>query len=272
MNNFSNWMNGALATCRFEIQRSFSLQRLVASLVLIVFPPLMTWVIIQGGLRSPRGEVLEYVLFTIIFLVALVCLLSLLLWATPNVYGELEGKTWSFIATRPGGRISNFLGKYVTAVLVSFLTTFFALTLCVVVANRYGTLGGGSEPWEKWGILTGIFAIACVVYGAILSMIGAWFTKRAMVVGAGYLIAAETVLSMVPAVVSSFTMSYHLRRLGELWLGWFLPDEQMEYEMIFGQPGPTWFHLVCLGTALVASIVIGCLIVSNRQYAIGEET
>ena len=232
----------------------------------------MTWVIILGGLRSPNGGVLEYVLFTIIFLVALVCLLSLLLWATPNVYGELEGKTWSFIATRPNGRISNFFGKYITAVLVSFITTFFALTLCVVIADRYGTLGGGSEQRERSGTMTGIFAIACVVYGAILSMIGAWFTKRAMVVGAGYLIGAETILSMVPAVVSSFTMSYHLRRLGELWLGWFLPDEQFEYETIFGPPGPAWFHLVCLGTALVAAIIIGCLIVSNRQYAIGEET
>jgi len=267
----NKWINGALATCRFELKRSFSIQRLLSSLGLILFPPLMTWMIILGGLRSPRGEVLEYVLFTIIFLVALVCLLSLLLWATPNVHGEIEGKTWSFIAMRPGGRISNFLGKYMTAVLVSFLTTFFALTLCVVVADHYGTLGGSSEPWEKWGILTGIFAIACLVYGAILSMIGAWFTKRAMVVGAGYLIGAEAVLSMVPAVVSSFTMSYHLRRLGELWLGWFLPNEQMEYEMIFGQPGPTWFHLVCLGTAMIAALVIGCLIVMNRQYAIGEE-
>ena len=268
----NTWMTGALATCRFELQRSFSLQRLTSLLGLILFPPLMTWMIILGGLRSPQGRVLEYVLFAIIFLVALVCLLSLLLWATPNVSGELEGKTWSFIAMRPGGRISSFLGKYLTAVLVSFVTTFFSLTLCVVVASHYGALGGGSEPWEKWGILTGIFAIACLVYGAILSMIGTWFTKRAMVVGAGYLIGVETVLSMVPAVISNFTMSYHLRRLGELWLGWFLPDEQLEYEIVFGQAGPTWFHLVCLGVAMVAALVVGCVVVMNRQYAVGEET
>ena len=167
---------------------------------------------------------------------------------------------------------SSFLGKYLTAVLVSFVTTLFSLTLCVVVASHYGALGGGSEPWEKWGILTGIFAIACLVYGAILSMIGTWFTKRAMVVGAGYLIGVETVLSMVPAVISNFTMSYHLRRLGELWLGWFLPDEQLEYEIVFGQAGPTWFHLVCLGVAMVAALVVGCVVVMNRQYAVGEET
>lgn len=268
-----NWINGALATCRFELTRSFSVQRLASSLGLILFPPLMLWVFIAGALRtSVAGEVLEFVLFTLIFLVALVCLLSLLLWATPNVHGELEGKTWSFIAMRPGGRIANFLGKYLLAVIVSFLISFFSLTLCVIIAERNGVLGTGSEPWERWGILTGIFAIACVIYGAILSMIGAWFTKKAMVVGAGFLLAGETILSLIPAVVSSFTMSYHLRRLGELWLGWFLPDEQAEYEMLFGPPGPVWFHLLCLGTAAAIALTVGCLIVVNRQYAIGEES
>ena len=93
-----------------------------------------------------------------------------------------------------------------------------------------------------------------------------------MVVGAGYLIGAETVLSMVPAVVSSFTMSYHLRRLGEIWLGWFLPDDRVEYELVYGEPGPIWFHLVCLGSAMLVALIIGCLTVVNRQYAIGEES
>ena len=268
-----NWIIGALATFRFELTRSFSLQRLASLFGLILFPPLILWVFIIGALRTAvAGEALEFVLFTMIFLVALVCLLALLLSATPNIQGELEGKTWSFIAMRPGGRIANFLGKYLLAVFVSFLTAFFSLTLCVLIADGYGTLGRGSEPWERWGTLTGIFAIACFVYGAILSTIGARFTKKAMVVGAGFLIGAETILSVIPAVVSNFTMSYHLRRLGEMWLGWFLPDDQMEYEFIFGPPGPVWYHLVCLGGAMVAALVIGSLIVVNRQYAIGEET
>ena len=267
-----NWINGALATTRFELLRAFTAQRLSSSLALILFPPGMLWMIIRGATtnQSTMG-LLQYVLFTIIFLVALVCLLSLLLWATPNVHGELEGKTWSFIAMRPGGRISNFLGKYVAAVFVSFLTAFFSLTLCILVAHNFGSLGGDNEPWEKWGILTGIFAMSCLVYGAILSMFGAWFTKRAMVAGAGYLIGAETILSAVPAVVNKFTMSYHLRRLGEIWLGWFLPDSQIEHNMIFGEPGPVWFHLLCLGIAMVATLIVGCLIVVNRQYATGEE-
>ena len=268
-----NWIIGALATFRFELKRSFSVQRMTSMLGLILFPPVILWVFIIGSLRiSTAGDALEYVLFTLIFLVALVCLLSLLLAAAPNIQGELEGKTWGFVAMRPGGRIANFLGKYLLAVATSFTVSFFSLTLCVLIADAFGTLGVGSEPWRRWGTLTGIFAIACFVYAAILSTIGAWFTKKAMVVGAGYLIGAETVLSMVPAVVSSFTMSYHLRRLGEIWLGWFLPDDRVEYELVYGEPGPVWFHLVCLGSAMLVALIIGCLTVVNRQYAIGEES
>jgi ABC-type transport system involved in multi-copper enzyme maturation permease subunit len=269
----NNWILGAIATCRFELMRSFNAQRLAASFGLSLFPPVMLWLVILAASRSGgAANVLSYVTFTIIFLVALVCLLSLLLWATPNVHGELEGKTWSFIAMRPGGRISNFLGKYLTAVLVSFSISCLALTLCTLVADRFGTLGSGFEPWKKWGILCGIFAIASLVYGAILSAIGTIFIKRAMVVGAGFLVGVETILAAVPAVVSRFTMSYHLRRLGELWLGWFLPDSQFEYEMIFGKAGPVWFHLLCVFSAMVVALVIGMVVVSSRQYATVEET
>lgn len=263
---------GALATCQFELKRSFSLQRMTSTAGLIAFPPVMLWMVILGLTRSNEAlDGLNYVLFMIIFLVALICLLSLLLWATPIIYSELEGKTWAFIAMRPGGRISNYLGKYLTAVLVSFLTCFVSLTLCILVANHYHTMGGGGEPWEKWGILTGVFALACLAYAAILAMLGTWFTKRAMVVGAGYLIGVETVLSAVPAIVGKFTMSYHLRSLGELWLGELWPDSRAGNEMLYGPAGPVWMHLTVLGSATIIALVIGCLIVVNRQYVVESD-
>ena len=72
----------------------------------------------------------------ILLLVGLVTVLSLLLWATPNVHSELEGKSWVFIASRPGGRISNFLGKYMAAVYSSFLVSWASATLQVAYLNR----------------------------------------------------------------------------------------------------------------------------------------
>ena len=40
------WFNGALATCLFELRRSFTVQRTAVSLVLAAFPPLMVTLLI----------------------------------------------------------------------------------------------------------------------------------------------------------------------------------------------------------------------------------
>ena len=164
------------------------------------------------------GIVQSFVPFAIVFLVSLVCLLSLLLWATPNVYSELEGKSWSFIASRPGGRISIYLGKFLASVFVSFGICLVAMSLSVLVADRLLSLPGAQRLWIS---LCGIYLLACFVYGAIFSMLGTLFYKRAMVVAAGYLIGSEMFLATVPAVISKLTMRYHLQELGISWIGFF---------------------------------------------------
>ena len=35
----NQWLNGALATCTFELRRSFTIQRTAVSAVLALFPP-----------------------------------------------------------------------------------------------------------------------------------------------------------------------------------------------------------------------------------------
>ena len=271
------WFNNAIATCQFELLRSLTLQRIGAMIMLTLFPPLMLLLVITNPAGDSRvdevfSRVLPFMTFAVVFLVALVCLLSLLLWATPNVQSELEGKSWSFVAVRPGGRIGSFLGKFLTAVLVSWTVSTIAATGCVLVANRYSAFGSGTETLQTWGTMIGIFSIACLVYGAIFSMLGTIFSKRAMVVSAGYLIGVEVLLSLVPAIVSRFTMSYHLRRLGEIWLGWFLPIPEVDHTMTFGSPGPVWMHLTCLGGAFIFAILAGMIIIVNRQYIAASES
>ena len=41
-----------------------------------------------------------------------ITLFGLLLWVTPVVQAELEGRTWIYLAVRPRGRVSMLLGKY----------------------------------------------------------------------------------------------------------------------------------------------------------------
>ena len=169
------WLNGAIATCRFELQRSFTFQRTSVSLMLALFPPTMLFLLSLGTRVS--GDLTgfqDFAKLISVLLISLVCLLSQLLWATPNVYSELEGKSWGFIASRPGARISILLGKFLASFVVSFAISLLALSLCVIIADR---MLGILNPEKFWIAMSGVYLFACLAYSAIFSLIGTLFIQ-----------------------------------------------------------------------------------------------
>ena len=210
--------------------------------------------------------------FLTILLVSIVCLLSLLLWATPNVHSELEGKSWSFIASRPGGRVSVFLGKFLASFLVSFAISLIAISLCVLIANRM--LGSGN-PQRLWLSLSGVYLLGCAVYAAIFSMLGTLFIKRSMVVAAGYVIGSDFVLASIPgALINKLTIRYHLQEIGISWLGWFFPSfmPEKDYRIVYGEAWPTIWHVLIIFGITAAMLAIGGWIIVNREYITTDES
>ena len=268
-----HWIRGAQATLEFEFRRALTWNRFLVAVGLAIFPPVMLNVVVRTAFVSNSvvaADVTKYSEFAIIFLVALVCILSLLLWATPNVQSELEGKTWNFIAVRPGARIASFLGKYLLSVAISLAVSCVALAGCILVANSYQ---GFKNPLEILHSLAIIYTLACFVYGAIFSAIGTIFIKRAMVVAAGFMIGFETFLSLVPAVVSKVTMSYHLRSIGIEWIGNFLPETtDAQYNLAYGQPWPVSIHMACIVIMTLIALVVGMVVITQRQYVTSDQT
>ena len=270
------WLNGALATCSFELRRSFTIQRTAVSLVLALFPPVMLGLLIIGtamtGTDELRSTVQDFSRSITVFLVSLVCLLSLLLWATPNVYSELEGKSWSFVASRPGGRVSVFLGKFLASFIVSFAISVLAISLCVWLAK---TRLGIADPQDLWISLSGVFLLGCGVYAAVFSLIGTYFFKRSMVAAAGYLIGSEILLASIPgALINKLTIRYHLQEIGISWIGWFLPapSTEDEYRAMFGEGFNEGTHvLIVVGITLI-SLGLGVWMIVNREYITSDET
>jgi hypothetical protein len=276
-----NWFTGGWATLQFELKRSFTIQRVCVSLVLAFFPPLMVGLIF-GGTRLAENvvrddDVIEGITamqahtpFAIIFLVSLVCLLSLLLWATPNVYSELEGKSWGFLSSRPGGRMAVYIGKYLSAVLVSFAISMLAMSLSTLVTHRMNLLEDARQLWLSLSV---IYFLACLTYGAVFSMLGTIFFKRAMVLAAGYLVGSEVFLASIPAVIGKFTLRFHLQELGIRWIGFFLPVEsESEYRAIFGEALPVWVNFLALAIGAAVCLLVGAIVITHRQYITSEES
>jgi len=270
------WFNGAIATCSFELHRSFTVQRTAVSVVLALFPPAILLILIvatrlSGDARSIMA-IQDFTKLLTVFLVALACLLTTLLWATPNVYSEIEGKTWGFIASRPGGRVSVFLGKFLASFLVSFGVSVIAISLCVFLADRsFGIV----DAQRLWISVCGVFLLGSLVYSAIFSMIGTLFIKRAMVVAAGYLFGSDVILASIPgAIISKLTMRYHLQELGIAWIGWFFPSPSTEadYRNVFGDAISTWIHVVALLGIALLTLSIGGWTIVNREYITKDDS
>lgn len=278
-------MQGILATCSFELRRALTAQRLAVSTVLALFPPTMLWLLIFGAKYAQRevapdgsiiygtGSVMvDSGPFISVFLIALVLLLSLLLWATPNVYSELEGKSWTFVASRPGGRISIFLGKFLASVLMSFSISLVGVSLCVwIIQHNFGAI----EPARLWVSMNVVYFLATLVYSALFSMIGVLFVKRAMVVGAGFLIGFDVFLASLPgALINRFTVRHHLQEIGIATIGWFFPTpagSEKEYRFIYGNEWPVWIHVGIILTATVVFLAIGMKVISSREYVTSDK-
>src|SRR6186713_867278 len=96
------------ATAWFDFRRSLTVSRLSVFVVLCLFPPAILAINLYGPGRDAAPVIIGVT-------VMMVGILAELLWATPIVYGELEGKTWLFLAVRPRGIIAMLLGKYLIA-------------------------------------------------------------------------------------------------------------------------------------------------------------
>jgi hypothetical protein len=263
-------INRAIATCNFELRRAISAQRIAVSSVLILFPPVMLSLMIS--VVKVSNGVFEGTEVLIIFLISLICILSLLLWATPNVYSELEGKSWMFIASRPQGRIANVIGKFLASLIFAYAICLTSITICVLIASVF--LPFVSDPVRMWLGLNGVFFLGCVCYSAIFSLIGTIFYRRAMVIGAAYVIGFEAVIGRIPAVIGKLTASYHLQNIGIEWIG----SEQLKQNInevgFLGEIGEfsTWLHLIAVAVITIIALGAACFVIVNREYVTSDET
>lgn len=196
---------GIWACFRFECTRSFTISRLAWWSAMAVFPALLLFLIRQDSPDALKdAEGLTVVLYFLV--VRVLCPLNLLLWATPIIHAELESKTWSFLSVRPDGKSSVLLGKYLAAVAWTIGGGWVCIGLVIAL--------GPPEDAARVAMLLGkLVVLSSFAYGAVYTLLGVLFLKRAMVVTVGYTLLVEGALTVVPAVVNEFTVAYRLRTI-----------------------------------------------------------
>ncbi|MGQ9575469.1 MAG: ABC transporter permease [Thermoguttaceae bacterium] len=255
-----NLLRTVLVVLAFECRRAVALPRLLIMAALVLFPATLAAVVRYGGGDWDRKEIWTLMMF--ILVPEVVCLLGLLLWATPVIQAELEGKTWPYLATRPCGKVPILLGKYLTAVFWTAGTAWLGLlaSLGAVIPDR--DLGRGLL------VLAALVGLSCLAYGALFALLGVLFLRRGMIVAVAYTFVFEFLVSWIPAVVNQFTVQYHLRNL---LVKWMLLDSAPEDVRQMVSTAPCWQHVLILLGMTAALLTAASLVLRQRQLITAPE-
>ena len=254
-------------TADFELRHGVSTRRIAVSAVLTLFPPAMLFLILFNG--GPIALDINLVICVFVFLIGL---LSLLLWATPNVYSELESRGWIFISSRSGGRISVLLGKYIAAIFNTWVICISSVTLCLLVGDSIGNFA--QSMVRLWLGYAALITLAVFAYGAIYSFIGVMFQKRAMVIAVVYTMASDLFLANVPELISKFTVRYYLHGLALDWLDIrFGRTRRGDVPEVFSFPSdfPQFFAILILIGFTVAMLAAAAYVIRYREYITNDE-
>ena len=253
------------ATALFDFRRSLTASRLSVFAILSLFPP----AIMAINLGGPGVEAAPVIIGVTVMMAGI---LAELLWATPVVHGELEAKTWLFLAARPRGIMAVLLGKYLIAALWTTAVCSIAVTLSVLLAATAQV----PNVLRMWLVFLFVSLLAAFAYAAIFALIGVVFHRRAMVFAMAYVIALEVVVAQIPAVINQITVRHHLTALAVKWLDFrVFPDgedvPEFILEQMLGIHEPDWRNIVMVVATTAIALAASMWIICSREYITAEE-
>jgi len=255
-----NALRSVLVVLGFECRRGLTPWRIIALVGLAFFPAALGALMKSGG--APVGDPERWIFMFFILIPEVVCLLGLLLWATPVIQAEVEGKTWPYLAVRPCGKVPILLGKYLAAVVWTALAAWLALGLALVAVTPEEGAARAAL------VLFAIVSLSTVAYGALFVCFGVLFLRRAMVLAVAYTFFFEFMISWVPAMVNRFTVQYHLRNLCAKWLPRQYVPPWMER---FLNPSPWYSHALILLGMTAIFLTAAALVLRRRQLITAPE-
>lgn len=189
--------------------------------------------------------------------------LAALFYATALIADEVEGRTITYLFTRPIPRASILLGKFATyaattlaLALPSTVLTFFLLT---TAQGFGGAAASGAE------LLRDVLAIAVglVVYGSLFTLLGV-LLKRPVIPGLLFLFVWELVANL-PGYLPRFTITAWLRSL----VG-HRPAEEGLSQLFSQQALPAMLSLGVLAALSAVFLALALRIFSEREYVLDQ--
>ncbi|HUG53729.1 MAG TPA: ABC transporter permease [Vicinamibacteria bacterium] len=188
--------------------------------------------------------------------------LAALFYATALIADEVEGRTITYLLTRPVQRTAILAGKF-----AAYLATTVALSLPAAVVTFFllttarGWTGVGARVPDLFRDL-GVLVLTLVTYGAFFTLMGV-LLRRPVIPGLLFLFVWE-LLANAPGYLPRFTITAYLRSL----IHHRPPDEGLAE--LFAQVLPTALCLEVLGAMIVVFLAGAAWIFSSREYVLDQ--
>jgi hypothetical protein len=189
-------------------------------------------------------------------------------FGVPTVHDEVEGRTLTYLLTRPISRIAVYSGRLAAVQLLAGVLLAFSLVACfmfAVVGNEGALTLDLVQAYVNhvWVIL-----LATVLMVGLFAVIGTLF-KRPLVWSFLYAFAWEGIVSKVPGRLQTWTLDFHLRNL-------LLREDDVQASLLDTLQAllvqnievSAWASLAVLLLALVGFSWLGGWIFSRKEYVI----
>jgi ABC-type transport system involved in multi-copper enzyme maturation permease subunit len=212
--------------------------------------------------QAPLGPADLYALMAAVYWIRNVLPLAALFYATSLVADEVEGKTLTYLLTRPLTRAAIFAGKF-----AAYVATTFTLALPAAVVTFFILMTAPSAPPFGTALADlprdlGVMLLTLVAYGALFGLLGV-LLKRPVIPGLVFLYGWE-LLANVPGYLPRFTLTAWLRSL--------VPYRPAEDGLagLFQQVLPADQALVVLIFVSFALVAAAAWIFSSREYVLDQ--
>jgi len=203
-----------------------------------------------------------YALVMAMFWIRNVLPLVALFHATSLVADEVEGRTLTYLLTRPITRPAVFAGKFAAYLATSTAVALPSAVLAFFLfATAEGAPGVGAAVPDLFRDL-GVMTLALAVYGALFALLGV-LLRRPVIPGLLFLFGWE-LLANLPGYLPRLTLTTWLRSLIR-----HRPAEE-GLAQLFAQVQPTGLSLAVLLAATAVFLAAATWVFSQREYVLEQ--
>lgn len=199
----------------------------------------------------------------VVFYLQFILIILALFYGTSVCSEEVEGKTLSYLTTRPLSKAGIILGKTAAYAFLTTVMVLASLAVSFFVMNA-GRLSAG-EAAKTYLIYSGVLLLGIAAYTAFFTFLGV-LLKKAVIIGLAFGFGWESILQYFPGSTQRFSIAHYLKSLLP-----FTPKAKGFSLLTFRlEPTSDEVSLVALVLITAVFLVLACLVFRFKEY-ISEE-